>query len=60
MATETELLPPNVVPKSRAAPVHTDDWTHGLKSEWPIALDLAGSNLPCRLEGQVENLVRIA
>lgn len=68
MATETELLPPNVVPKSQAAPTvngkdneapQAEDWSHGLKSKWPIAMDLAGSNLPCRLEGEIEDLVRI-
>lgn len=34
-----------------------DDWTHGLKSNWPVALDLAGSDSPCRLEGEVKDLV---
>ncbi|KAH7118305.1 carotenoid oxygenase [Dactylonectria macrodidyma] len=29
----------------------------GLKTKWPQALDLAGSNLPCRLEGEVGDLV---
>lgn len=28
-----------------------------LKSKWPEALDLQGSNLPCRLEGEVADLV---
>ncbi|KAF7188734.1 Lignostilbene-alpha,beta-dioxygenase isozyme I, partial [Pseudocercospora fuligena] len=28
-----------------------------LKSKWPVALDLYGSNLPCRLEGEVADLV---
>ncbi|KAF5566714.1 Apocarotenoid-15 15 oxygenase [Fusarium phyllophilum] len=30
---------------------------HGLKSKWPEALDLAGSNSPCRLEGEIGDLV---
>lgn len=30
---------------------------HSLKSKWPIALDLAGSDQPCRLEGEVADLV---
>lgn len=63
MATETKILPPNVVPAPKAAPVEngnakrTNDSTHGLKSKWPVALDLYGSNLPCRLEGEIEDLV---
>ncbi|KAM6506655.1 hypothetical protein FSOLCH5_013630 [Fusarium solani] len=28
-----------------------------LKAKWPMALDLAGSNLPCRIEGEVGDLV---
>lgn len=30
---------------------------YGLTSKWPVALDLAGSNNPCRLEGEVADLV---
>ncbi|KAF2183452.1 carotenoid oxygenase [Zopfia rhizophila CBS 207.26] len=33
--------------------------TQGLKSKWPIALDLGGNNNPCRLEGEVGDLVVI-
>ncbi|EME88534.1 uncharacterized protein MYCFIDRAFT_54212 [Pseudocercospora fijiensis CIRAD86] len=33
------------------------DVKHELKSKWPVALDLFGSNLPCRLEGEVADLV---
>jgi carotenoid cleavage dioxygenase-like enzyme len=54
--TESDLLPPDVPPPSKAAP-EQDEWAHGLKSQWPVALDLAGSNLPCRLEGEVKDLV---
>lgn len=28
-----------------------------MKSKWPVALDLAGSALPCRLEGEVKDLI---
>ncbi|KAL0941465.1 isoeugenol monooxygenase [Colletotrichum truncatum] len=30
---------------------------YGLKTKWPEAYDLAGSNLPCRLEGEIGDLV---
>lgn len=30
---------------------------HGLKSKWPIALDLAGGNTPCRVECEVADLI---
>ena len=30
---------------------------HGLASSWPQALDLAGSNVPCRLEGEIGDLI---
>lgn len=57
----TELLAPNFPAPPKIAPKDdssgSDNWSHGLKSKWPVALDLAGSNLPCRLEGEVENLV---
>ena len=61
VTTTTELLPPNVPAPPKIAPENdssgSDNLSHGLKSQWPVALDLAGSNLPCRLEGEVENLV---
>lgn len=60
MATQTELLPPDVPMPLKVVPVETDDWTYGLQSIWPRALDLAGSNLPCRLEGEIESLVSSA
>ncbi|KAI9929442.1 hypothetical protein ASPWEDRAFT_110982 [Aspergillus wentii DTO 134E9] len=34
-----------------------DDGLYGLVSKWPVALDLAGSNSPCRLEGEIADLV---
>ncbi|KAF5024543.1 hypothetical protein F66182_3306 [Fusarium sp. NRRL 66182] len=30
---------------------------HGLKSKWPLAFDLAGSSSPCRIEGEIGDLV---
>lgn len=33
------------------------DYLHGLSSKWPEARDLAGSNLPCRFEGEIADLV---
>ncbi|GAB7355573.1 hypothetical protein MBLNU459_g6045t1 [Dothideomycetes sp. NU459] len=56
------LLAPDVPPPAKAAPLpkgaaDDEEYTHGLKSKWPIALDLAGSALPCRLEGEVGDLV---
>ncbi|PYI07562.1 carotenoid oxygenase [Aspergillus sclerotiicarbonarius CBS 121057] len=42
-------------------PIESKTWGpdghYGLRSKWPVALDLAGSNLPCRLEGEVGSLV---
>lgn len=32
---------------------------YGLASNWPIAHDLAGSDAPCRIEGEVSNLVTL-
>lgn len=61
MTTTTEILPPNAPAPPKISPedntLGEDDWAHGLKSKWPVALDLAGSSLPCRLEGEVEDLV---
>ena len=33
------------------------DGSYGLTSKWPVSLDLAGSNSPCRLEGEIADLV---
>lgn len=59
--SSTLPLSSDAVASMEADPLSTgkkqDDWTHGLKSNWPVALDLYGSNLPCRLEGEVEDLV---
>lgn len=69
MPVATDVLPPNAPAPSKVPPLKDstignshatnddDDWSYGLKSKWPVALDLAGSNLPCRLEGEVEDLV---
>ncbi|GIZ49198.1 hypothetical protein CKM354_001223300 [Cercospora kikuchii] len=51
-----ELRAPDVPPTSTAAPDATDG-NYGLRSNWPVALDLAGGSSPCRLEGEVEDLV---
>jgi len=51
-----KLRAPDVPPDPKAAPVH-NEWTHGLTSKWPTALDLAGGGTPCRLEGEVADLV---
>lgn len=34
-----------------------EDIYYGLTSKWPVASDLAGSTLPCRLEGEIADLV---
>ena len=39
-----------------AAVEKTDEYL-GLESKWTIAYDLAGSSLPCRLEGEIADLV---
>lgn len=36
--------------------VSTSEYT-GLASKWPLAFDLAGSGIPCRMEGEVSDLV---
>ncbi|KAK5044700.1 hypothetical protein LTR84_010592 [Exophiala bonariae] len=54
------LLAPDVPPPSRAAASTGKDGnegTYGLTSKWPLAHDLAGSSLPCRLEGEIGDLV---
>ncbi|KAI8183777.1 Lignostilbene-alpha,beta-dioxygenase isozyme I [Colletotrichum sp. SAR 10_75] len=35
----------------------SSETAYGLTASWPIAYDLAGSNLPCRLEGEIGDLV---
>lgn len=57
-----DLLASNVPPPSKVeAPAqeqsNLNDGHYGLVSNWPIALDLAGSDLPCRLEGEISDLV---
>src|SRR5436305_508931 len=42
-----DVPPPTAVPSDGS----------NLKSKWPIARDLAGSDKPCRLEGEVSDLV---
>ncbi|EUC51004.1 hypothetical protein COCMIDRAFT_80271 [Bipolaris oryzae ATCC 44560] len=48
--------PPNVEVKEMPQP-KTDDIFYGLTSKWPVALDIAGGGAPCRLEGEVGDLV---
>lgn len=59
--SQNELLPPDVPPPAQVQAVAESSSrnasSHGLKSNWPMALDLTGSNLPCRLEGEVKDLV---
>ena len=55
------LLTPDVPPPSKVEATKSDGHQNlahnGLTSKWPMALDLAGSNLPCRLEGEIGELV---
>ncbi|KAK7887532.1 transcriptional regulatory protein rco1 [Exophiala xenobiotica] len=60
------LLAPDVPPPSKAAAVtvpssqgksNGNDGLYDLTSKWPVANDLAGSSLPCRLEGEIGDLV---
>ncbi|KAF2223278.1 isoeugenol monooxygenase [Elsinoe ampelina] len=45
-------------PTDRSGPVNgTHDAYYGLTSKWPVTADLAGSTLPCRLEGEIADLV---
>jgi carotenoid cleavage dioxygenase-like enzyme len=37
-------------------PSHGDN-SYGLASKWPVAHDLAGSSAPCRLEGEIGDLI---
>ncbi|KAF6822728.1 isoeugenol monooxygenase [Colletotrichum plurivorum] len=43
----------NNTPEAHAS----QDTTYGLSTAWPETYDLAGSNLPCRLEGEIGDLV---
>lgn len=60
-ADSKELLAPDVPPPSEVPASSTqngsNDSLHGLTSKWPTALDLAGSNLPCRVEGEIADLI---
>lgn len=50
---------PDMLPGDKSGPrngVKDDPYT-GLTSKWPVAFDLAGSSLPCRLEGEIADLV---
>lgn len=60
-ADEQTLLAPDVPPPSKVPVTNGsnegNDGIYGLKSRWPVALDLAGSDAPCRLEGEIGDLV---
>ncbi|KAH6662340.1 carotenoid oxygenase [Halenospora varia] len=46
------------VPAPTEVPVAGDEkYLHGLKPSWPVAADLASSNLPCHLEGEISDLI---
>lgn len=47
--SRTEDDTPEIIASSKS--------THVLSTKWPVAYDLAGSNLPCRLEGEIGDLV---
>ncbi|KAH8594523.1 lignostilbene-alpha,beta-dioxygenase-like protein [Bisporella sp. PMI_857] len=55
-ASEALLAPDTPVPPAVPGSA-TQDYLHGLKPTWPVAADLLGSNLPCRLEGEIADLV---
>lgn len=54
--SSNNVPPPSLVPSQAQAADHGAG-SEDLKSNWPIAKDLAGSALPCRLEGEVADLV---
>lgn len=55
MATET--MPASTTTTDAPPPPHPEHPHYGtLASKWPQALDLAGSNQPCRLEGAIADL----
>ncbi|KAJ5040269.1 uncharacterized protein L3040_005929 [Drepanopeziza brunnea f. sp. 'multigermtubi'] len=66
-STASEHIPPPDVPLSK--PAATEDsspppkvpaaqaYLYGLQPSWPVAKDLAGSDLPCRVEGELSDLV---
>ncbi|KAG8622801.1 hypothetical protein KVT40_009312 [Elsinoe batatas] len=53
-----QIRAPDMPPTDRSGPLNgTHDAYYGLTSKWPVAADLAGSTLPCRLEGEIADLV---
>ncbi|TGO56546.1 hypothetical protein BCON_0076g00240 [Botryotinia convoluta] len=60
LSLDTPDVPPSKLapPTTSHTPTTQDSRNpQNLTSRWPTAIDLAGSNLPCRLEGEVANLV---
>ncbi|KIX00106.1 uncharacterized protein Z518_10243 [Rhinocladiella mackenziei CBS 650.93] len=59
-ASGDTLRTSDVPPLSKAATATSsghNDGLYGLTSKWPVVHDLAGSTLPCRLEGEIGDLI---
>ncbi|TKX21367.1 putative retinal pigment epithelial membrane protein 2 [Elsinoe australis] len=54
---QTSAVDTPPVNKSGPTTAIADDPYYGSTSKWPVAADLAGSTLPCRLEGEIADLV---
>lgn len=54
---ETKTIDAGLVNGASRPPVKLNDGMYGLASNWPIAHDLAGSSAPCRLEGEIGDLI---
>lgn len=57
---DAELYAPDVPHTSKVIATETknaDDELYGLTSKWPVAMDLAGSTAPCRLDGEIGDLI---
>lgn len=51
-----ELVAPNVPTPPTLPATDSQSYLYGLKHSWPASADLTGSNVPCRLEGEIANL----
>ena len=47
----------NITATPKSAEKSYDNGSYGLKSKWPITLDVFGGDMPCRAEGEVADLV---